>query len=115
MATSKITAITSLILALLAQVVVAPQFEVQAQTLGDYRKGDVITYDSSYYSDCLLRETGGDMGSGAASIVILACMIKATPKKCRSHPLSSFKAVACWKSCKEAGFWSRNLGECSLG
>lgn len=68
-------------------------------------------YDEDYDAQCVLDNVKPRMEKQAVLAIEKSCRHKATPKMCRD-PLAS---TDCVKSCKQAGLWSRKIGECSLG
>jgi hypothetical protein len=68
-------------------------------------------YDEDAYSECILKNTTPSLSNYSMAKITEACRIKATPKRCRG--LSEVEVGPCANECKEAGWWSREYGDCS--
>ncbi len=71
-------------------------------------------YDADYFNSCVLKDLGQAKGDFAVAQLNQVCKHKATPKRCRSVATDIEKA-RCVKSCKEAGYLSNTVGDCSKG
>lgn len=71
-------------------------------------------YDSDYFNACVLKDLEKAKTELAVGQLNQACKYKATPKKCRSIAADRDR-VQCVKSCKEAGYLSNTVGDCSKG
>jgi len=93
-------------------------------------------YDGDYYASCVLERVKSGMDQSAVATVRLACVRYATPKRCRDKSSIAPKAQGvtlhemwgitrppsgpserelCVIACKDASFYERKFGECSLG
>ena len=80
---------------------------------------DGETYDGDYYANCLLDRVKPNMDTAAIAAVRQACHRLSIPRKCRDKEddgskLFNLRAM-CVQECKEAGYFERKFGACSLG
>ena len=85
---------------------------ISAGTWDDYLQSE-MPFDKTYFSACLLANTKTPSSNEAAKQISEACKIKAAPKMCRQLTIAD--AWSCTRKCNDAGMWSKNYGQCSLG
>ena len=75
--------------------------------------------DGDYLAKCLIDHVKPGMDASAVASIRQACARLATPKRCRDTAVEDggfFSARAmCVRDCKEASFYERKFGACSVG
>lgn len=67
-------------------------------------------FDATSYSECIVDSA--KRNGGVSIDVKRACELLATPRRCRG--LDGSDAKACYRICKNANYFTRNFGECSV-
>ena len=80
---------------------------------------DGETFDGDYYAKCLLDRVKPNMDAAATAAIRQACHRLSIPKKCRDITDDGSKffnpRAMCLEECKEASYFERKFGACSLG
>jgi hypothetical protein len=69
-------------------------------------------FDQDAYDRCTVRHLKPGLDGQSRGRILAACERAATPKRCRG--LVGEEGSACVSQCKEASWYARTLGDCSI-